>query len=123
MSRLTALTVLVLVTACQAPAPTPEPPLHVASPTAAQGEQGCRLRLNSGMLVADQDVGLAVQMDRRITVVVWPHGWAAVEQDGIRILLNERGDPIARVGDQIAFGGAEGTAGRIRACGEIRRIP
>jgi len=117
--------VAVLVIGCQDPVPTPSALSLVAIQTAEPptGEAGCRLRLNSGRLVVDQEVGLAAQWAGQTTVVVWPHGWVAVDQDGVRILLNDQGDPIARAGENIAFGGAEGPDGRIRACGEIRRIP
>jgi hypothetical protein len=112
----------IAITACTTAAPSPEARI-VSIPTAPMEETGCRLRLNSGTLAVDEEFGLAVRSGEDRTVVVWPHGWAAVDQDGTRILLNDRGDPVARVGDTIAFGGAEGPGGRIRACGEIERVP
>jgi hypothetical protein len=124
MRRLLPLAFLVGVTACQATPPPPEP-VVVGIPTVGPriGEQGCRLRLNSGTLVADADTGLAVHAGDERIIVVWPLGWSALDQDGMRILLDDLGDPIARVGDLIAFGGAEGPGGRVRACGDIKRLP
>jgi hypothetical protein len=123
MRQLLTIAVLgIAITACTSAAPSAEARI-VSIPTAPMVESACRLRLNSGTLVVDEEFGLAVLSGEDRTVVVWPHGWAAMDQDGTRILLNDHGDPVARVGDTIAFGGAEGPGGRIHACGEIERVP
>jgi hypothetical protein len=126
MKRLAVFVAVVAVAALLASCADQPPPSDlIAIPTAAapSGEPGCRLRLNSGTLVADEDAGVAVQGSAVSTiVVVWPHGWYAEDRDGVRTLLDADGHPVARVGDVIKFGGAEGADGRVRACGEITRI-
>jgi hypothetical protein len=76
--------------------------------------------LLTGRLVADDDVGILVAAaDGTRIVVVWPHGWVAVDADGLRTLLNDRGEPVARVGDEVGIGGGNGQDGRFYTCGEV----
>ena len=80
--------------------------------------------LLSGLLAADEAAGLVVQAaDGSRTVVVWPHGWVAVDEGGERTLLDHRGQPIARVGDHVEIGGGQGGEGRWYTCGEVSRVP
>jgi hypothetical protein len=126
MLRLLAVALLALLTACQAAAPTPEPPTLVAIPTAEPPGDGvaCMDALLTGQLVADEDAGIVLQpTDGPPVLVIWPHGWAAVDQDGMRILLNDHGDPIARVGDHVSIGGGQGGDGRWHTCGEVTLLP
>jgi hypothetical protein len=118
--------VMLAVVGCQAAGPTPSPPTLVAIPTAEplRPGDGCMDALMSGVLAADPQMGLAVQApDGAAIVVVWPHGWAAVDQDGMRILVNDRGAPVARVGDHVEIGGGQGPDGRWYTCGEVTRVP
>jgi hypothetical protein len=127
MRRWLSLAFVALVAAgCQAAAPSPsdEQPVVVAIPTAepAAGQLACMDALYSGVLVADEDMGVAVEAaDGTTIVVVWPHGWAAVDEDGARVVVNERGDPVAQVGDEVAIGGGQGPDGRWHTCGEVTR--
>ncbi len=121
-----ALAVLLVAAACQAPAPTPGGPSLVAVPTAepAGPNAGCMDALLTGVLAADDEAGVVVEATDGTTIlVVWPHGWAAVDQDGMRILLNDRGDPVAQVGDHVEIGGGQGGDGRYYTCGEVTRVP
>ena len=122
MRLLPLLAIFVLATACQAAQATPAGPSLVAIPTAEPPgpNAGCMDALLTGRLVADDDVGIVVEAaDGTRIVVVWPHGWAAVDADGFRTLLNDRGEPVARVGDQVAIGGGNGQDGRFYTCGEV----
>ena len=120
------LTVAILgvaVTACAAAAPSVEPSV-VAIPTAEPpaGEGACMDALLTGILVADEDAGVVVQAaDGATIVVVWPNGWVAVDRDDQRVVLNDRGDPVAQVGDQVAIGGGLGAGDRWYTCGEVTR--
>jgi hypothetical protein len=96
----------------------------VAIPTAepASGQLACMDALLTGRLVADEDAGVVIQApDGTTTVVVWPHGWVAVDEDSRRVVLNDRGDPVAQVGDQVAIGGGLGAGDRWFTCGEVTR--
>ena len=120
---LTVAILCVAVTACAAAVPSLEPRI-VAIPTAEPpiGEVACMDALLTGSLVADADAGVVVQADDGATiVVVWPHGWVAVDQDDQRVVLNDRGDPVAQVGDQVAIGGGLGAGDRWYTCGEVTR--
>jgi hypothetical protein len=121
--RLTVAILCVAVTACAAPVPSPEPRI-VAIPTAAPpiGEVACMDALLTGFLIGDADAGVAVQAaDGTTIVVVWPHGWVAVDQDDQRVVVNDQGDPVAEVGDQVAIGGGLGNGDRWYTCGEVTR--
>ncbi len=126
MRLLPLLAVVLLATSCQAASSTPAGPSLVAIPTAEPPgpNAGCMDALLTGQLVADDDVGIVVEADdgTRI-VVVWPNGWAAVDADGSRTLLNDRGEPIARVGEQVGIGGGHGQDGRFYTCGEVSPAP
>ena len=121
------LTVAILgvaVTACAAAAPSDGEPVLVAIPTAEPpaGEVACMDALLTGHLVADEDAGVAIQAaDGTTIVVVWPNGWVAVDQDDRRVVVNDRGDPVAQVGDQVAIGGGLGAGDRWYTCGEVTR--
>ena len=82
------------------PTQTPAPPLDL-------GPQACPAALLEGMLVRHDEAGLAVQGDPNFpaTVVVWPHGWAARDVDGVRELLDADGRVVAREGDFVSAGG------------------
>jgi len=120
---LTAAILGLTVTAC-APAPSDGNPVLVAIPTAEPpaGQMACMDALLTGRLVADEDTGVAIQAaDGTTIVVVWPHGWAAVDQDNARVVVNDQGDPVAQVGEQVAIGGGLGAGDRWYTCGEVTR--
>jgi hypothetical protein len=121
---LTAAILGLTLTACAAAAPSNGEPVLVAIPTAEPptGPVACMDALLTGQLVADEDAGVAIQAaDGARIVVVWPHGWAAVDQDNTRIVVNDGGDPVAQVGDQVAIGGGLGAGDRWYTCGEVTR--
>ena len=121
---LTAAILGLTLTAYAAAAPSNGEPVLVAIPTAEPptGPVACMDALLTGQLVADEDAGVAIQAaDGARIVVVWPHGWAAVDQDNTRIVVNDQGDPVARVGDQVAIGGGLGAGDRWYTCGEVTR--
>jgi len=123
MRPLLTVTILGLIgTACSAAEPSVGEPMLVAIPTAEPptGQNACMDALLTGRLVADEDTGVAIQApDGSTIVVVWPHGWVAVDQDGARTLSNDHGEPVAQVGDQIAIGGGLGAGDRWYTCGEV----
>ena len=122
---LTAAILGLAITACAVtPSPSTGAPALVAIPTAEPpaGQVACMDALLTGQLVADEDAGVAIQAaDGTTIVVVWPNGWVAVDQDDTRVVVNDRGDPVAQVGDQIAIGGGLGAADRWYTCGEVTR--
>ena len=117
--------IALIVASCQAAGP--DSPTLVPIPTDEPVGEGfaCMEALLTGQLIADDEAGLAMRAPGggERTVVVWPNGWVAVDEDGMRILLNDRGDPVARAGDQIAIGGGQGGDGRWHTCGEVTRLP
>ena len=120
--------VVVVAAGCQSAASSAssQQPALVAIPTSEPMGEGdaCMDALMTGVLAADRDASVVVQApDGTSIVVVWPHGWAAVDQDGMRILVNDRRDPIARVGDHVEIGGGQGPDGRWYTCGEVTRAP
>jgi hypothetical protein len=119
---LTAAILGLTVTACAAGAPSDGEPVLVAIPTAGppMGQVACMDALLAGQLVADEDAGVTIQAaDGTTIVVVWPHGWAAVDQGNTRIVVNDQGDPVAHVGDHVAIGGGLGAGDRWYTCGEV----
>ncbi len=101
------------------PTQTPAPPLDL-------GPQACPAALLEGMLVRHDEAGLAVHGDPNFpaTVVVWPHGWAAREVDGVRELLDANGRVVAREGDFVsAGGGSDSVRDWFHPCGEITFTP
>ncbi len=129
MRSLLAVGLLLWVAACGAqpeanpgslvPVPTQEPQLPV-------GELACPGALLEGTLVAHPDAGLAVQGDPLFepSVVVWPHGWVAVDADGARHLLDGTGRRVARVGDRMSAGGGFFPPNDwFHPCGEIAFLP
>lgn len=121
---LTAAILGLTVTACAASVPSDGDPVLVAIPTAEppSGQVACMDALLTGLLVADEEAGVAIQAaDGTTMVVVWPHGWAAVDQDNARVVVNDQGDRIAQVGEQVAIGGGLGAGDRWYTCGEVTR--
>jgi hypothetical protein len=83
------------------PTQTPGPPLDF-------GPQGCPAALLEGTLIPDDDFGFVVLHDDEglpPNVVVWPNGWAALDVDGVRQLLDDGGNVVAREGDRVHAGG------------------
>ena len=82
------------------PTQTPPPPFDLEP-------QACPAALLEGMLVRHDEAGLAVQGDPNFpaTPVVWPHGWAARDVDGVRKLLDADGRVVGREGDFVSAGG------------------
>ena len=123
MRQLLTIAILgLLATACSAAAPSGSQPMLVAIPTAEPptGQLACMDALLTGRLVADEDTGVAIQAaDGTKIVVVWPHGWVAVDQDNTRAVVNDEGNLVARVGDQVAIGGGLGAGDRWYTCGEV----
>jgi hypothetical protein len=120
---MTAAILGLVVTACAA-APSSREPALVAVPTAEPraGQIACMDALLTGRLVADEDTGVAIRAaDGSRVVVVWPHGWAAIDQGDARVVVNDQGDPVAQVGDQVAIGGGLGAGDRWYTCGEVTR--
>ena len=123
MRQLLTVALLGLVaSACAAAEPSEGEPTLVAIPTAEPptGQLACMDALLTGRLVADEDAGVGIQAaDGTTIVVVWPHGWVAVDQDNTRAVVNDRGDLVARVGDQVAIGGGLGAGDRWYTCGDV----
>ncbi len=104
------LLLLLALTACGGQASTPAGalvPVPTQEPRLDIGEVACPGALLEGTLVEHPDAGLAVQGDPAFepSVVVWPHGWSAADVDGTRVLLDNAGRAVARVGEAVSAGG------------------
>jgi hypothetical protein len=88
--------------ASSAPAasPSPAPATPVASPVAA-----CPTALLGGTLVAHDLWGVAVQTDGPLVQVLWPSGYGVRTEGAVRVVLDERGQEVARTGDRVEIGG------------------
>jgi hypothetical protein len=99
------------------PVPTQSPP-----PPLELGPVACPAALLEGTLVAHEEVGMAVEGEfgRAPAIVVWPHGWAARDVDGVRELLDAEGRVVAREGDFVSAGGGSFPPNDwFHPCGEI----
>lgn len=67
----------------------------------------CALRNNSGSIVAHAETGLGVRYaDGQVRGAVWPFGYSARrDSDGVPVLIDAGGQPVARESDPISFGG------------------
>ena len=101
------------------PTQTPGPPLDL-------GPQACPTALLEGTLVRHDEAGVAVQGDPNVpaTPVVWPHGWAARDVEGVRELLDADGSVVAREGDFVSAGGGMDAADTaFLPCGDLEFTP
>lgn len=77
--------------------------------TASQPSEACMMALLSGTLVEDPRSGLAVSDGQgNITPVEWPYGYSARNELSTIVLVDERGQAVAREGDQVQLGGGLG---------------
>jgi hypothetical protein len=88
--------------------PSPTATLIAVLTTPPPSPQACMSALLTGVLVADERWGIAVEDGAgRVVKVIWPSGYAA-RQDGTRLVLidTEHGDAVvAREGDLVGVGG------------------
>lgn len=103
-----------LAAACSA-APSDGP---VALRTAQVGPV-CQAARLSGILVADPTHGLAFRRDGTVNGVVWPDGYRASRDSGVVVLIDPAGQIVAREGDLVVAGGAEGADGLSHPCVDI----
>jgi hypothetical protein len=89
------------------PVPTQSPP-----PFLDLGPRACPTALLEGVLVRHDEAGMAVQGDPNFppTPVMWPHGWAARDVEGVRDLLDADGRVVGREGDFVSAGGGMNAA-------------
>ena len=95
-----------IVAACGAeedPSPIVVQVASEANPRDPHG--GCMMALASGVLVADQRSGIALNAGDRIVTVVWPFGFSGRVVDGRLALVDDRGVITAWVGDRVEMGG------------------
>ncbi|MEX2546552.1 MAG: hypothetical protein WD830_02035 [Chloroflexota bacterium] len=118
------LAAALLIAACAStPSATPET-ISLSTQPPPQSE-GCDQALGHGRLVPDPRSGLAIAgSDGTAQPVMWPFGFSAVLDDASRIvLLNENGQPIAREGDTVEFGGGLGLNNFFWVCpAEVRVV-
>jgi hypothetical protein len=85
-------------------------PVPTHAPRRTEGSPlSCPEALIEGELVANDEWGIALEerLTGDIVKIVWPFGFAA-RQDGDRLaLLNESGEVVAHVGDQVRMGGGQ----------------
>ncbi len=102
------LATALLIAAC-ASTQSPTPETITLSTQPPPQSAGCDQALGHGRLVPDPRSGLATAgSDGTAQPVMWPFGFSAVLDDGRIVLLNENGQPIAREGDTVEFGGGLG---------------
>lgn len=86
---------------------------------ADQGGLACMDALITGKLTRHAGTGLAVTgPDGKQTPVEWPFGYSAHIEDGVAVLVDEKGNAVAREGDQIQMGGGFGNV-MWHACGGV----
>ena len=77
--------------------------------TASQPSEACMMALLGGTLVEDPRSGLAVSDGQgNVTPVEWPFGYTARNELSTIVLVDERGQAVAREGDQVQLGGGLG---------------
>lgn len=113
INRLSVMAVLaaaLLIAACAStPSPSPTPEAITLATQPLQELSGCDAALGHGRLVADPRSGLAVAgPDGAAQPVMWPFGFSAILGDGRIVLLDQNGQPVAREGDTVEFGGGLG---------------
>jgi hypothetical protein len=87
--------------------------------TAQAPPQACMDALIVGKLVRHPASGLGIASpDGQLTAVEWPFGYSAREEGGRIALVDDRGQVIAREGDEISVGGGFG-ANLWHACGSV----
>ena len=88
-------------------------------PTRSDGTKVCLTALGSGILALNPRTGLGFvdESGRVLTDVVWPDGYSARYKDGQAILLNDSGDLVATVGDEMSLGGGYGDDNVFHVCG------
>ena len=88
------------------------------------GGRPCMEALLEGVLVAHDRFGIAVADPAGfVRPVIWPFGYAAAQVDGRLALLDERGLPVAAVGDPVRLTGGETSSnGAWETCGGPRVV-
>jgi hypothetical protein len=69
--------------------------------------------------VADSTYGLALKSGGTVTGVVWPDGYSASRASGLVALIDPAGQFVAKEGDFVVAGGAEGADGLSHPCFNI----
>lgn len=93
-------------------------PTSVGLRTAPAPAQACMDALIGGTLVRHAPSGLGItDADGQTTTVVWPFGYSARDEGGRIALVDERGQVVAHVGDEIQVGGGFGDVWY--ACGPV----
>lgn len=90
--------------------PSPLPLLTQASPATI-----CMFGRFGGTLAVDPVSGLGLVDSGRVIHVRWPFGYAARADGGSVLLIDAKGQVLARTGDQVAIGGGY-VDGAIVAC-------
>ncbi len=107
------------LTACAIVDPRPAIPLRTQDPP-GDGLQACMAALATGTLVTHPTSGMALRApEGNVVEVIWPFGYAARFEAGRATLLDDRGNVIAREGEQVAVGGGEAQPGIWFACGGV----
>ena len=86
---------------------------------ALAGPGGCPTALVQGTLVEDGGtLAVATEWSPDPVAILWPFGYAVERRDG-ELALTRVFQVVARAGDEVSIGGADGGGGSFRGCGPI----
>ncbi len=82
--------------------------LRTEEPQPAGTARACPAALIEGMLVRDEESGLALQdAQGLVRQVIWPNGYSARDESARILLLDASGIVVAHEGDRVSIGGGE----------------
>ena len=121
IARLVAASLLVVaVGACQT-ASVGAVPVNIK--TAPAVAQACMDALAGGKLAVNNESGLGItSADGEAMPVEWPFGYTARNELGTTVLVDDKGQVVAKVGDDVSVGGGFGNK-FWHACGGVTVTP
>ena len=91
--------------------------------TASAQSDACDLALIAGSLERHPETGLGIATsDVEVTPVQWPYGYSAYTEMESIVLIDERGEVVAREHDRVEAGGGSGPGGMWMACGPVTYV-
>jgi hypothetical protein len=91
------------------------------APTLDGGLALCRTARAEGYLARDPETGLGLGAadGSQVRPIIWPYGYSARIEGNVAVLVNERGDIVAREGDHLVLEGGFGLDDIFEACGGV----
>lgn len=106
------IAIISAVAACTQPAPSLDR-LGVSTQDGPPGGSACPDASIEGVLARSEasGIGVAIGADDQLRTVVWPPGYGAARTPSGLVLLDERDQIVARVGDRVRVGGLDEEGG------------